>query len=289
MTNESKATPPKQRRLWRWIRKPIYLYLAICVLMMFLENRLVYPIPSTSNPEGWKISRPAQSEVYFEASDSTALHGWFFEHPEPRHIILYCHGNGEDISHNAVYMNFLREQLDASIFLFDYRGYGKSEGSPYEDGVILDGLAAQRWLAEKMGLETNEIVLMGRSLGGGVAVALSEQQGARVLVLQNTFASMVDVAAGKIPWLPVRWIMRNRFLSAERITHYTGPLLQTHGTADRVIPFHQGQQLFEAAPSNNKNFIEVPGGSHNSRLPDGYFQELSDFLDAIPSQINTSE
>lgn len=284
MTNQTDSPPArtKPQRLWRWLRKPLYFYLAICLLMMFFENRIVYPVPSISGPEAWQISQAAQTDVSFEAEDGTALHGWFFAHKQTRHTLLYCHGNGEDISHNAAYMAFLRDKLEASIFVFDYRGYGKSKGSPHEAGVILDGLAAQRWLAEKLRIKTDEIVLMGRSLGGGVAVALAEQQGARALVLQNTFASMSEVAAGKFPWLPVRWIMHNRFPSAERIASYTGPLLQIHGTADRVVPYAQGQQLFAAATGQPKQWIENASGTHNAQLPDEYYQTLVEFLNALP-------
>jgi len=283
MAKEPSNISTWKKRLWCWVRGPIYCYLTICLLMMFFENWLVYPVPTVSSPEAWKISQAAQTDVYFEAEDGTTLHGWFFAHAEPRHAVLYCHGNGEDISHNAVYMDFLRDKLKASIFLFDYRGYGKSEGSPYEQGVILDGLAAQRWLAEKMKLRTDQIVLIGRSLGGGVAVALAEQQGAGALVLQNTFASIAEVAAGKFPWLPVRWIMRNRFPSAERITGYTGPLLQIHGTADRVVPYAQGKRLFAAATGQPKQWIENVGGTHNGQLPNHYFQTLVEFLSALPN------
>ena len=201
------------------------------------------------------------------------------------HASRFCtaHGNGEDISRNAAYMAFLRDKLEASIFVFDYRGYGKSEGSPHEAGIILDGLAAQRWLAEKLQLETNQIVLMGRSLGGGVAVAAAEQQGARALILQNTFANLSEVAAGKFPWLPVRWMMSNRYPSDERIAGYTGPLLQIHGTADRVVPYAQGQKLFAAATSSQpKQWIENTDGTHNARLPDEYYQTLVEFLNAQP-------
>ena len=283
MTEEPTIKRTQPQRLGRWLRKPIYFYFAICLLMMFFENRLVYPVPSVASPEAWEISQAAQTDVTFEAEDGTTLHGWYFAHDQPRFAILYCHGNGEDISHNGAYMTYLRDKLEASIFVFDYRGYGKSEGSPHEAGIILDGLAAQRWLAEKLQLETNQIVLMGRSLGGGVAVAAAEQQGARALVLQNTFANLSEVAAGKFPWLPVRWMMSNRYPSDERIADYAGPLLQIHGTADQVVPYAQGQKLFAAATSSQpKQWIENTDGSHNAQMPDEYYQTLVEFLNALP-------
>ena len=226
---------PRTHTVWRATRTLLIAYSPICLLMIFLETKVVYPAPRpqlkpTAEDFGFE-------NVHFQATDGTALHGWYHPHPEPQRGLLYCHGNGEDITRNADLVSRYRNELSASVFIFDYRGYGQSAGSPHEAGVISDGLAAQRWLAERLEVETDQLVIVGRSLGGGIAVALAEQQGARALILQSTFASMVDVAADKFPWLPIRWMMRNRYPSAERIQAYHGPLLQSHGTADRVVPF----------------------------------------------------
>ena len=145
------------------------------------------------------------------------MHGWFLDHPEPLDAVLYCHGNGEDISFNLDLARLLRDELDAAVLLFDYRGYGKSEGKPHEAGVVADGLAAQRWLAERTGRSPRRTVLIGRSLGGGVATAVAAQQGAQALVLQSTFTRMTDAAASHYPWLPVHWLMRNRYDSLARL------------------------------------------------------------------------
>lgn len=268
-------------RFWSWVRKLAVIYLLFCLLMTLLESRLVYSPPNPSRSDA-QLEQSNRRDVSFSAQDGTLLHGWFYPHDESRYVILYCHGNAEDVTNNTEYMAYLREILQASVFIFDYRGYGNSEGSPHEAGVILDGLAAQQWLADELQIETNEIVLMGRSLGGGVAVALAEQQGAKAVILQNTFADMTEVAAGKFPWLPIRWIMRNRFPSVKRIKTYEGPLLQTHGTADRVIPYAQGKKLFDAAPRKHKQWIENPEGTHNGPLPRTYFDTLAQFLEALP-------
>jgi hypothetical protein len=254
-------------------------YLAVCLLMMGLETTLIYPVPPK------RVSPSAEElgfeDVWFESADGTRLHGWYFAHAEPRFGLVYCHGNGEDVTDNADLVRLFHDRYRASVFLFDYRGYGQSAGSPHEAGIVADGLAAQLWLAKRLQVETDEMVLVGRSLGGAVAVAMAEQQGARALVLQNTFSSMVDVAADKYPWLPVRWIMRNRYPSAERIAAYDGPLLQNHGTVDRVAPMEFGKRLFEAAPSEAKQFIELPDYGHNDQFPETYFGALGDFLDGV--------
>lgn len=278
MSEHESQSPTKRNPLWRFLRIAVGVYFGLCIVMMALESRLVYPRPRNSSPSDWKISQADQTDVMFAAEDGVTLHGWFFAHEDPDYAILYCHGNGENISHNAAYMSFLRERLKASIFIFDYRGYGKSNGSPDENGLILDGLAAQMWLADNMQIELDEVVLMGRSLGGGVAVAVAAKRGARALALQNTFAAMWEVAAEKFPWLPVQWIMSNRYPSADRIKQYQGPLIQIHGTEDRIVPYTQGKKLFAAAPGNKKLWIDNPDQGHNQPLPRSYFQALAEFL-----------
>jgi len=277
----TEAQPRQPKKLfWRLARIPLVTYLAICVLLICFESKLIYPAPAArSTPTAEDFGFEA---VHFQSADGTGLHGWYYAHPDARFGLLYCHGNGEDITHNADLVRRYRNKLSASVFIFDYRGYGQSAGSPHEAGIIADGLAAQRWLAERMQVEPDELIIVGRSLGGGVAVALAEQLGARALILQNTFASMTEVAASKSPWLPIRWMIRNRYPSAERIQAYTGPLLQCHGTADGIVPFEIGKRLFAAAPSQQKRFIEFPGAGHNGPLPSSYYQALVGFVSSLP-------
>ena len=133
-------------------------------------------------------------EARFQASDGTHLYGWFLEHPHPREVMLYALGSGGNLSHHASKADALRNELKVSILIFDYRGYGKSEGSPDEAGILMDARAARTWLARRTDRAEQEIVLMGRSMGGAVAVDLA-QDGARGLILENTFSS-----------LPPRWL-----------------------------------------------------------------------------------
>ncbi len=249
--------------------------------MMFLESWLVYVPPNPNRTGAWDREQPDRRDVSFVAEDGTRLHGWYYPHEQPQHAVVYFHGNAEDVAQNGGAMAHLRDALQASVLVFDYRGYGKSEGSPYESGLILDGLAAQRWLADELGVGTEDVVLIGRSLGGGVAVAVAEQQGAKALVLQNTFANMAEVAAGKFPWLPVRLIMRNQYPSSRRIKAYDGPLLQMHGTDDEVVPIAQGRKLFEAAPTEQKKFLQNEGLTHNAPLPKRCTDEMIRFLGEI--------
>ena len=236
-------------------------------MLSMLERWLVFPAPAV-NADDWDVPDLAFEEVYFHGTDGTRLNGWFVPHPAPQAVVLYCHGNGVYVAQLAKRLRMLHEQIGVTVFAWDYRGYGHSEGHPHEANVIADAGVALQWLAEKTGLTPTDIVVIGRSLGGAVAVQLAATYQVRGLVLDRTFASLVDAAAHHYPWLPVRWLMKNRFSSLDAIQHYRGPLLQTHGTADRIVPLAMGKQLFEAAPSGNKRFIEVPAGEHGGPLPD---------------------
>ncbi len=279
--NPSAGASHSRGLLWRICRTLLVSYLVICLLMVVLERHLVY-FPPTPLPNYQQAKQLGGEEVWLQAADGTKLHGWFFPHDDPRFAVLYGHGNGEDAERNSRFMAHLRDEMQASVFIFDYRGYGLSEGTPHESGIILDGLAAQRWLAKRMNISTDEVVLYGRSLGGAVMVALAEQLGAKALIVHGSFANMTDVGADRYFWLPVRLLMRNRYPSEERIKNYEGPLLQIHGSADRVVPLKLAKPLFEASPSEQKRFIEVPGGTHNGPLPRDTFDAMIEFLEKLP-------
>lgn len=256
-------------------------YLGVMLVLLLLENWLVYPAPRY--PAGdWEAAHLPHEDVHFTSADGTKLHGWLVEHPRPRAVILYCHGNGEHVAYNDDLLAMLRDNFRVSVFAFDYRGYGRSEGEPFETGILEDAEAAQAWLAERTGLPQQEIVLMGRSIGGGVAVHLAAKNGARGLILESTFSSLPEVAARQFPWLPVGWLMKNRYDSAAKIEAYRGPVLFSHGDCDSLIPQSLAQKLFDAAPGE-KEFYCVSGGDHNCIQPAEYYQKLDEFLDRLPS------
>ena len=267
------------RNAWRIARPLVVAYLAIVLGMMFLETWLVYPFPPLERGD-WSPTRFQVEDVHFMSADGTRLHGWFVPHANPARAILYCHGNGEDVASVGELAAHLSRVLQASVFVFDYRGYGWSEGSPNEAGCIADGLAAQQWLAQRMKFQPNDIVVMGRSLGGAVAIAIAAEKGARALILENAFTTMPDVAALHYSWLPVRWVMKNRYDNLSRIKHYDGPLLQSHGTTDGLIPIRLAQTLFEASPSRAKKWLAFDNRGHNDPPPERYYDELANFLNS---------
>lgn len=257
------------------------MYCLFLVLLLFLENTLLYPAPRY--PQGdWKAPYLGHEEVEFASADGTKLCGWLVEHPSPQAVVLYCHGNGDCLGYLGPYLFELREKYQLTVFAFDYRGYGKSEGSPSEAGILADGHAAQQWLAQRLNIRPDQIVLMGRSLGGGVAVDLAVKNGARGLILQNTPTSIPDAAA-RIYWFaPVHLLMRNRYDSVSKIGRYEGPVLMSHGTADTLVPLALGRKLFAAVTSPHKRFFEIDNGGHNDPEPPEYEAALEEFLASLP-------
>jgi uncharacterized protein len=253
------------------------------MLIRLIERSLVYPRPSRERGN-WRPRWLRPQNVWFRSADNTKLHGWYVPNPEAHRLIVYAHGNGEHVADQAGVVSRLQQQLRATVFVYDYRGYGRSRGNPTERGCVADGIAAQRWLAEREGVGTEDIILMGRSLGGGVSIASAAEHGARALVLEATFTRMTDAAAVRFPWLPVRLVMRNRYNSVRRIQKYTGPTFQSHGTADEVVPLAMARSLFDSSPSRMKQFYEINFARHNDTPPPAYYAALADFLDRVDEQ-----
>lgn len=276
-TSKRSNPPPWYVLLWRPVRWLLLVYLLVLLAAMFLEESLIF-FPAR-HPEGdWQPRGLKFEDARFEAADKTQLHGWYVPCKDHRAVVLLCHGNAGNVTTRADLLRELHDRVGVSVLCFDYRGYGRSEGKPNEQGVLADARAARCWLAEREGIAESDIVMMGESLGGAVAVDLAAADGARALVLQSTFTSLPEVAAHYYPWLPVRWAMRTRLDSVAKIGQYRGPLLQSHGDADRIIPYEFGRQLFDAA-NEPKQFFTIPGGDHNDFPPSAYFETLKQFLE----------
>ena len=256
-------------------------YFGMLIFMMLFEEKLIYQ-PSRY-PEGdWSPKEFPFQDIEFSSPDGTKLHGWFVAHGRPRAYILYCHGNTGHLAHRAYLVNSLYQDFDSSIFIFDYRGYGRSDGSPHEVGVIQDAHAALHKFAELAKIEPNQIIPMGRSLGGAVAVELAAANDSSGLILESTFTSLPDVAAAFYPWAPVRWFMRTKFNSFDKIKQFNGPLLQSHGDRDEIVPYELGIRLFDAA-NGVKLFVNIPSGRHNDLQSAEYYNEFGKFLDKVGS------
>ena len=269
-----------RRMAWRGVRVIMVAYVTVMVLAMWYENSLIY-FPSKYPVGDWEPAGLEFEDAWFAAADGTRLHGWYVPCEKPSAVVLFCHGNGGNLTHRIDLMQAMQNYVGATILAFDYRGYGRSEGSPHEAGVLADARAARAWLAKRAGIAERDIVMMGESLGGAVAVDLAARDGARALILEDAFTSLRDMAAYHYPWLPSRWVMRSNLDSFTQIRNYHGPLLQCHGDADRIVPYQYGQKLFDAA-NGPKKFITHAGADHNDPRPMEFYQELKQFLEGLP-------
>lgn len=271
------------------------LYCAAIVAFASCSGCAVIPGASVTGWERRSLFQPnkypagewVQTEVFvedanFTAADGTKLHGWYAGHEEPKGHALLLHGNGGNVTLLAPTIRILNRKHNLAVLALDYRGYGKSEGKPNEAGILQDARAARKWLATKNKIAESDVILLGQSLGGGVAVDLASKDGCRALVLAGTFTSIPDVAQHHIPYLPMKWLLATRMNSLEKIKNYRGPLLMSHGDADEVVPYEQGQTLFAACPSKNKQFITNAGGKHNDGQSDEYRAALDAFLANLP-------
>lgn len=235
-------------------------------------------------PQGnWSPAETLFEDCWFETVDGLRLHGWYLRHETPQAVILFAHGNAGNVTYRAALGAHLHKRFGVSVFLFDYRGYGRSEGRPSIDGLIHDARAARDYLARREEIPAKDVVLMGRSLGGAIVVELAAKDGARGLVLESTFSSLRDVASSHYPKLLVNVLVADRLDSACAIADYHGPLLISHGDADQTIPISLGRELFKAA-NEPKVFVRIPGGDHNDLQSDDYYDQLEGFLTSLPKQ-----
>ena len=259
------------------------LYAVAVGLLLIFENTLIFPGASASR--GNYDPTFEYEDVNFEASDGTKLHGWMIPYandPTTDRYVLYCHGNAENVtSANQGVPRVMADAMKANLFIFDYRGYGKSEGKPNEAGLKLDTDAAMDWLCQRFNIQPSDVIVDGFSVGGGPAVYMGTKRGAKGLVLQRTFSSLPDVAAVKHPWAPVRLLMQNRFDSAALLEEYHGPLLQAHGEKDQVVPYKFGQKLYAACPSEDKAFFSRPEMDHFSPVYPEFLKMAADFADRL--------
>jgi uncharacterized protein len=274
-------TPPPntwKRRVKRTFVTLGIVYLAFVGFLVLFEDQLVYMPGSSSNwtePSGFRAE-----DVTLTSADGTRIHAWWVPCEGGDGALIFCHGQMGNLSTRSFLMKDLL-RLNRSILIFDYPGFGKSEGEPSEQGCYDAAYAAYDWLIEEKGIPANRIVLMGKSLGGGVATDLASRRDNEALVLVMSFTSTPDVATHLFPIVPAHWVMRNRFDNLSKIGRAKGAVYIIHGCCDYKIPFRHAQELFEAAPEPKK-LHAVDDAGHDLRcLSCECLDGLSAFLQSL--------
>lgn len=241
-----------------------------------VESMIFYPTRSfLVNPEYFNLE---YEDIFFETDDNVTLHGWYFNAPR-KETFLFFHGNAGNISDRLDNVVKL-VKTGFPVFIFDYRGYGKSLGSPTEKGTYKDASAAWKVLIEQKRVVPSDVILFGRSLGGAIAVDLAVKKKPGFVILESTFTSVRELSSTILPLFP-QIIVPDIYPSIRKIGSVKSPVLFIHGTRDSLIPFRHGQKLYEKA-GNPKDFYAVEGGDHNDTYivaGTEYFERLTTFID----------
>jgi len=223
-------------------------------------------------------------DVTFVASDGVELHGWFVPGSSRNSTtFLWFHGNAGNISHRLDNLKLLHNELGVSVFLFDYRGYGRSQGSPSEHGTYLDAEAALAYLGSRREGSLERVIYFGRSLGAAVAVEMGVRHPPYALILESGFPSVPYMARRAYPFFPIWPFLRTQYDSQAKMADVNAPVLILHGDEDDIVPIEAGKLLFDAA-KEPKQFHTIYGAGHNDTYQVGgqaYFDVLRLFLDRL--------
>jgi fermentation-respiration switch protein FrsA (DUF1100 family) len=215
--------------------------------------------------------------IHLLTDDGARLHGWYIPAAQARGTLLFFHGNAGNISHRLDSIRLFHD-LRLSVLIFDYRGYGQSEGTPSEEGTYRDALAAWRYLTEERGIATSRIVLFGRSMGAAIAAWLATQKQPGVLIVESAFTSVPDTAAELYWWLPARRLSRFKYATRDYVAQARCPVLVVHSPEDEIIPFHHGEAILAAA-REPKEMLRLRGGHNDGFMTSGRL--YSDGFDAF--------
>jgi fermentation-respiration switch protein FrsA (DUF1100 family) len=251
------------------------IYVLLCLLLFFLQRYLIYFPDKTIffTPNNIYLK---YEEINYKTSDNHLINSWLIPADSSKYIVIFCHGNAGNISNRLESIQIFN-RLSLDVFIFDYRGFGKSKGTPDEEGTYLDALGAWDFLVGKKGYDPEKIIIFGRSLGSGVASWLAREKNPAALILESSFTSLPDLGANIYPFLPVRLLSKYNYPTFENLNYIDCPKLFIHSKGDEIIPFTLGMENYRLA-RGQKEFLEIQG-SHN----DGFMVSGSTYLEGINS------
>jgi fermentation-respiration switch protein FrsA (DUF1100 family) len=293
---------------------PFLIYIRHCIRFYRIQSYIIYNPYSRLEIKS-KNTTIEHEEIAYQTTDGVTIFAWYVPFiPETAHaadnpdaaaelkelvptgvpesskgVILFCHGNSGNISQRIDSFEIFRE-LGFSTFIFDYRGYGKSRGKTTEKGTYLDAEGAWNWLVTEKKVKPEEIIVFGRSLGGGIASYLAKKYQPRALIIESSFTSIPDIAGAFFPRLPLKLLLRFKYNTRERLKDIHCPVLIVHSPDDRTIPFVCGKVLYETA-NPPKKFLHIKGdhlyGFIKSKKK--YIKGLRKFFDKLPEPFITAE
>lgn len=261
-------------------------YIAAMIAIYFAQALFIY---APNIPTRELSSTPADiglafEEVTLRTADNEKLHGWFIPavstNNQLEKTVLFMHGNAGNISHRLETIR-IYHQLGLNFFIFDYRGYGQSTGNTSEAGTYLDAAAAWDYLIGEQNMDAEQIIIAGRSLGGGIASELANNVTPAMLILESTFTSMPDASKKLYPFMPISIILKHRYETLNKLKNISCPIVIVHSRNDEVIPFSHAEINFERA-NQPKKFIELRGGHGN-----GFLLSKRDYVAGLQDALQT--
>jgi len=254
-------------------------YLAFLITIYFMQDRMLYfperEVVQTPNDIGLEYE-----EVTLQTFDNVTISGWYIPAKHEKGVLLFCHGNAGNISHRLESISIFHN-LGLSVLIFDYRGYGKSEGKPSEKGTYRDAEAAWDYLVEVKQKSPDRIIIFGRSLGAAIAADTAHKKTPAGLILESGFLSVPEMGKKHYPWIPVKYLSKFHYSTIDKIPLVTCPKLIVHSPDDEIVPFEHGKFLFEKA-GQPKEFLQIKGG-HN----EGFLISEDIYIEGLRKFVNT--
>ncbi len=273
--------------LKRMLQSILFIILTVWVLLslllwVFQPSFIYYPYKKIETTPA-AIGLPFE-EIQLTTSDNVALHGWWIPNDNARYTLLFFHGNAGNISHRLESIRIFHE-LGLSVFIFDYRGYGQSEGKPGEKGTYRDAEAAWQFLVDDMRVQPEKIIIFGRSLGGAIASWLAAHYAAAAVILESTFTSVADMGRHYYPYLPITLLNHIKYPTLVHIDKISSPVMLIHSKEDDIVPYLLGRNLYDAA-NEPKTFLDIQGDHNYGYLDSGevYTRGLQQFIETLPEQ-----
>lgn len=273
-------TAPVPVNRWRTVRRiavfAVIGYVGFLLLLLALERKFIF-IPTPAQRDWRDPPDPRITDVALPSATGDSIHAWWLPKEGARGAILYSHGNAGNLSHRGPSIVRWAQELDVSVLIYDYPGYGKSTGKPDEASCYAAADAAWNWLVHHERIDPRDILLVGASLGGAMTSELAAKNDCRGAVLIKAFTSIPDMASHRFPWLPARYFVRSRFDSVEKLAKCRRPVFLVHGTGDSIVPYECSEKLLAAA-AGPKQLMTVEGNDHNDALPTDFFNQLREFF-----------
>jgi len=253
-------------------------YILMLVIVYCMQKYMLYFPEKEIVMTPGDINLPYE-EITFKTKDGIAIAAWFVPAENEKGVLLFCHGNAGNISHRLDSIKIFNS-LSLSVLIFDYRGYGRSEGKPDEEGTYLDAQAAWDYLVQAKEKVPEKIMIFGRSLGGAVAAELALRANPAGLIVESSFSSIPDLGKKLYPWLPVKMLSKYHYATVDKVNLVKCPKLIIHSPQDEIIPYTHGQAIFKKA-AFPKKFLEISGGHNEGFLVSGqvYQGGLKEFMD----------